>query len=88
MRKKNPGNRYPLIHCEENTGKPYIAEAHNNKEGLAYALNNIGDIFNREGNYQQALVNELKAELLNLKEEFDDGDEKYPELVEQNKTQF
>jgi arylsulfatase A-like enzyme len=36
----------------------------------------------------QALVNELKAELLNLKEEFDDGDEKYPELVEQNKTQF
>jgi arylsulfatase A-like enzyme len=34
------------------------------------------------------LIKELKEELLKLKVQYDDGDEKYPELVELNKTQF
>ena len=37
---------------------------------------------------QKDLIDELKQKLLDLKVRYDDTDEKYPELMEQNKTHF
>jgi signal transduction histidine kinase len=48
-----------------------LAEDHNNDQQLAYAFNNIGDIYNMEENFQQALEYELKA--LKLFEEIKDS---------------
>jgi hypothetical protein len=37
---------------------------------------------------QQALIKELKGSLLKLKEQYDDTDDKYPELVKVNEKYF
>jgi hypothetical protein len=46
----------------------------------------MNSLYNDPG--QKALIRELKESLLKLKEQYDDTDEKYPELVKVNEKYF